>query len=131
MAYATYEDVVLRYPHVADQCTDRVNALIADATAVIDWELAECGVSIDQNDATQAQNLLAVTCSMVARAVSDGNSVYGVSSLTQMAGPIQQTVSYSNPNDDMYLTAGERRKLGILHAAGKQLFYGADLLGGE
>lgn len=131
MVYASYDDVVLRYPDIADQYEERINALLDDAAAVIDMEMAEAGVVVDAEDETQAQNLRSVSCSMVARAASTNGSVYGVSSLTQMAGPIQQSVSYSNPNGDMYMTAGERRRLGIATGVGKQVFYGADILGGE
>lgn len=131
MAYATYDDVVLRYPYVADVYDDRINALLDDAAAVIDREMYDAGIEVDASDSTQAQNLLSVSCSMVARMVSTDGGAFGVSSFSQMAGPIQQTVSYSNPNGDMYMTSGERRRLGIANAVGRQLFYGSDILGGE
>lgn len=130
MAYASYSDVVLRHPSVADQYDARINALLDDAAAIINAELADAGVAVDEDDETQAQNLLAISCEMVARSVgSDGG--LGVSSLTQMAGPIQQSVSYANPNGDMYLTASERRRLGIVVGVGTQVYYSSDVLGGD
>lgn len=131
MAYASYADVILRYPATADQSDARINALLEDAAAVIDREFLDAGETIDPSDSTQAQNLLSVSCSMVARSVGADGNANGISSLTQMAGPIQQTVSYSNPNGDMYMTSSERRRLGISSAVGTQLYYGSDVLGGE
>lgn len=129
MAYAEYSDVILRYPLVADQAQDRINALLEDAAAIIDFELEDAGIEVDPENLTQAQNLKSVSCSMVARA-SATDGMYGVSSLTQMAGPIQQSASYSNPTGDLYLTAGERRRLGISGGRGTQLYYSSDVLGG-
>lgn len=130
MAYASYEDVILRYPYVADQAEERVDALLSDAAAVIDSELAAAGVSVNGSDEAQMNNLRAVSCSMVARASSTSGGMFGVSSLTQMAGPIQQTTSYSNPTGDMYLTSSERRRLGLGLGRAEQVFYGAEVLGG-
>ena len=131
MAYAAYSDVVLRYPFAADQYDGRIDAMLEDAAAIIDSEMDQAGVAIDQSDATQMQNLLSVSCSMVARTLENDGSSYGVSSLMQMAGPIQQSVSYANPNGDMYMTAGERRRLGIATAVGAQVYYSSDILGGD
>ena len=131
MAYAEYADVILRYPETADQSQARVEALLEDATALIGKNMADAGVDIDPDDAVQAVNLKSVTCAVVARALAPGNGMFGVTSLTQMAGPIQQSTSYANPTGDLYLTSGEKNRLGISTARGVQLFYGSDLLGGE
>ena len=48
---------------------------------------------------------------MVKRAMLAGDTA-GVQSATQTTGPFSDTVAYSNPDGDLYLTASERQSLG-------------------
>lgn len=133
MAWATPEDLTTRYPQALDQSDKRLEALLADAEAAIAAELADAGISTDAESVTDtlAANLKAVECSMVARALaaSSANAV-GVSQVSQTAGPINMSQTFSNPTEDLYLTAADRKKLGITGGRASQVFYSSDVLGG-
>lgn len=69
---------------------------------------------IDAADASQAALLRIVSCSMVMRSMMASESeTYGVSQLDYGMGPFSQAAHFANPNGDMYLTAQEKRLLGI------------------
>lgn len=109
MAYATVEDIEARWHELDGDARDRAGTLLGDAAAMLD-----ALVTVDPDDAAQQGLLKIVSCSMVIRAMLSAESdVYGVSQLDYGMGPFSQAAHFANPNGDLYLTAQERRMLGI------------------
>lgn len=130
-SFATFDDVQARYPAVSADDEMRVTTLLSDATAMIAGEFARVGMEIDKTDELLAANLRAVCCSVVVRAMP-ANSADGYQPYTQRqetVGPFMTSVTLANPNGELYLTRGERRKLGLSGGI-RQFFVGAEILGG-
>lgn len=107
MAFATYEDLEARWRPLSEDEQARATVLLEDAATYL---LAF--VDVDPDDEQQASALKMVSCSMVQRAMTQGDS-YGIDKLTMSADIYSQSVSYVNPSGDFYLTASEKRLLGI------------------
>ena len=105
--FATVDDYVARYGEVDDP--GRLAALLGDATAFID---SYPGFTFRGDDMLQAANLVRVCCSVVYRSLSAGD-LAGVSSYSQGGVGYSASVTLSNPSGDFYLTASEKRSLGI------------------
>lgn len=109
MAYATVDDLEARWHALEGDEADRAEVLLEDAAAMLD-----ALVEVDPEDEKQANLLKIVSCSMVTRAMLSAESdVYGVSQLDYGMGPFSQAAHFANPNGDLYLTAQEKRLLGI------------------
>ena len=109
MAYALVSDVEARWRDLSATEETRAAVLIDDASAML-----SSLVDVDPNDCAQAALLKTVCCDMVIRAMSATDSdMFGVSQASMTAGPYSQSMSYSNPSGDMYLTKMEKRLLGI------------------
>lgn len=115
--FATVEDLESRWRPLSESERDTAEVTLEDVTAYITALMGRAGVPIDPDDAIQARNLTSVTCSVARRTLSQsfsGDESGGqYSSSTVTAGVFSQTYQYANPTGDMYLTAGERRLLGI------------------
>lgn len=109
MAYATIDDLELRWrPLTADESA-RAQALLDDAALMLDATLSAASIQDVEEGA-----LVAVSCNMVRRAMALSDSgMYGVSQGTVSADIYSQTMTYANPTGDMYLTGNEKRMLGI------------------
>lgn len=71
-------------------------------------------VDVDIADAEMMDVLKRVNINMVKRAmVSIESNAYGVDQASATMGPFQQTMRYTNPNGDFYLTGAEKDLLGI------------------
>lgn len=109
MAFAEVSDIESRWRELSTSEESRASVLIDDASAML-----AALVDVDENDEEQEQLLNIVCCNMVIRAMSATESdSYGVSNMSMMAGPYQQSFTYSNPSGDMYITKFEKRMLGI------------------
>lgn len=109
MAFARVEDLEARWRPLSTDEATRAGTLLDDAGAML-----AAMVTVDEDDASQAALLKIVSCSMVMRSMlSSDADAYGVSQLDYGMGPFSQAVHYANPNGDMYLTAQERKLLGI------------------
>lgn len=73
-----------------------------------------------------ALTLTGIVCAMVKRAMLAGDNA-GVSSTQQTTGPFNESVSYTNPLGDLYLTKAEKQRLG----RGVQKAFSIDMGGGE
>lgn len=111
-AFATSADLASRWHDLGDGEKDRANTLLCDASAMLAAEMGRCGVEIDETDEAQAQLLCLVCCSMVRRYMSS-ETFADVKSTSLTAGPYSQQLTYANPTGNMYVTADERRLLGI------------------
>lgn len=109
MAFATVEDLEARWHDLDSDEEAKASTLLDDAEAML-----SALVDVDPTDEQQATLLKIVSCSMVIRSMQASESdAYGVSQLDYGMGPFSQAAHFANPNGDMYLTAQERRLLGI------------------
>lgn len=110
--FATEDDYAERYPDDAVSGS-RLRTLLEDAAAFLAGSLAASGVEPDLGDEVAARNLLSVNCAIVHRRVSVPDELMGFSQASTTAGPFSQSGTVANPTEDMYLTASEKRLLGI------------------
>ena len=107
MAYATLEDIEARRGALDPDDKEKAAALLEDAAVILN--------ALVVIDGTEEQEALLnlVSCNMVIRALSTTPDAYGVSSLSTTAGVYSESLQYSNPSGDMYLTKLEKRLLGV------------------
>lgn len=106
--FATVEDLETRWRKLNDSETVQAQALINDASDLIQ---VECPRWSSANDAT----LTRVTCAIVKRAMSKPlgiEAAQGASSASMAAGPYSQQLNFSTPAGDLYVTKAEARSLG-------------------
>lgn len=109
MAFATSEDLEARWRPLSETEKAKADVLLGDAAVYL-----QAMVEVDPSDELQAEMLKIVSCNMVERSMTASESdVFGVGEQTISADIYSQRVSYANPNGDMYLTANEKRMLGI------------------
>lgn len=108
MAYATVEELEERWRDLNEDEKKRAAVLLEDAALILDAELERCHLKAEG----RTEKLRHVSCEMVRRKMSGGQ--YGdVASYSRTAGSFNEQISPANPSGDMYLTANERRLLGI------------------
>lgn len=105
--FATYADYAARYDP-GDVPEERVTVLLGDASAVISAQLPSTA-----DTAALSALLKSVTCAMVSRAVNAGGDMAGISQYSEGAAGMSASMSFANPNGDLYLTSQEREALGI------------------
>lgn len=103
--FATPDDLAARWHALTQEETERARTLIVDAGDLI---MTQCPRWREASAAT----LRRVCCAMVKRAMLASDRA-GVSQSTQTAGSFSESMSYSNPDGDLYLTSSERKSLGI------------------
>lgn len=109
--FATPEDLEARWRPLTPVEREQAVVLLEDASQLVIDE--GCDVS-----RVAEATLRRVVCGVVKRAMGSAGD-FGVTSLQQGAGPYQQTMQYSNPLGDLYLTKADRRALGC---AGQRAF---------
>lgn len=107
MAYALVTDLESRWRTLSATEKTRAGVLLGDAAVRLD---AECAPSVPITDDEKATRKI-VSCEMVKRAMANPAGV-GINSVQQGAGPYQETVQYTNPTGDLYLTKADRKLLG-------------------
>lgn len=110
--FATPDDLASRWRELGDGDRKRAETLLGDASAMLAAEMGRCGIRIDEEDEVQASLLCLVCCSMVRRAMAS-ETYADVKSKSLTAGPYSGQVTFANPTGNMYITADERRLLGI------------------
>lgn len=115
--FATIEDLEARWRTLTEDEQAQAETTLLDATAFITSEMKRSGVLVEPDDEVQHQNLVAVTCAVAKRsllmAFDSGNTLTGVSKYQEQADVWNASVTLANPMGDMYLTAQEKRLLGI------------------
>lgn len=101
--FASSDDLKARWPDLSD--TKLADTLLSDASQLI---RDTCPGWAHASEAT----LKAIACAMVKRAMIAGSDNAGLSSTQETAGPYSQTLTYSNPTGDLYLTRTEKQRLG-------------------
>lgn len=110
MAYATVEDLEKRWRELDKHDRVRAEALLDDAGAKIDSEWARFSIVPDD---VLKRAALAVSCSMVGRAMSAPNDIWGATQTSQTAGVYTVSSSSSSGFGNLYFTKEERLQLGI------------------
>lgn len=109
MVFATSDDIAARWRPLTSAEAERAETLLEDAAVYL-----SSFVEVDPDDEDQASALKIVSCSMVIRSMlAAQNNVFGVTEQSVSADIYSQTMRYQNPNGDLYLTASEKRLLGI------------------
>lgn len=109
MRFAEVFDIEARWRALSAEEAVRAGVLIEDASAML-----QSLVSVDADDARQAELLKTVCCSMVIRAMSaTAADSYGATQMSMTAGAYSQSWTYSNPTGDLYLTRFEKKLLRI------------------
>lgn len=109
MQFATSEDLAARWKPLTDAEAAKAEVLLKDAAVFL-----SALVEVDSTDEGQLAKLRIVSCSMVQRAmVAAQNDTFGVSEERVTADIYSQSLTFANPSGDMYLTAAEKRLLGI------------------
>lgn len=121
-AYATWEDVEARWRALAASEQALATTLLEDAAVELD---GTCPPSTPPTARELAVRKI-VSVRMVKRAMMSPGGV-GVNSVQQGAGPYQETVQFSNPMGDLYLTKADKRLLGC----GGQRAFSIDLLASQ
>lgn len=124
-AFATTEALARRWRALSDVERERAEALLMDASVIVLTMCAKHGVEIG-GDELQAQNLERITCEMVKRAMLSPVDQAPMSQFSQTAGSYSESGTYVNPTGDLYMTASERKSLGI----GRQRMFSIRPMGG-
>lgn len=102
--YATAESLEALYPSVSAEPAERVAAALRLASAAI---AGACDAS-----AVDADVLELVCCRVAQRMLASGDGA-GVKQESWGASPFSWSATYDSPTGDVYLTAFERRLLGM------------------
>lgn len=120
MAYATVEDVEVRWRPLSPDEKARAGSLLEDAAVYLD---SVCVPSDPPTDSELSARLV-VSVGMVKRAMASGDTGgIGVTSVQQGAGPYQETMQFANPTGDLYLTKADK----VLLGCGRQKAFMIDL----
>lgn len=111
--FATPSDLEARWRPLSDDEENRAAVLLEDASLRVLRRFPTLEARIAAGT-LQVQEVTAVVCGMVRRAMIAGG-LDGVTQRTDGAGPYQQSVTYANPQGNLYLTADD---LAILSAGG-------------
>lgn len=103
-ALAEVSDLARAWPGYSEEMEGRARALLAFVSAAIR--------SMCDLDAVDPEVAKGVACQVAARMLQSGGQP-GVSQESWTASPYGGSVSYANPAGDVYLTAFEKRLLGI------------------
>lgn len=110
-AFATVSDLEARWRPLSPAEETRATVLLGDAAARIRAAVPDVDDRID--DGTLDPDLpLIVSVEMVKRAMLAPVDQAPAGQVQQTAGPFSQSISYTNPTGDLYLTKAERRLLG-------------------
>ena len=112
-AFATASELAARWRPLtpAEQAT--AGTLLSDASLVIRAECPDVDARTTALPPTLDPDILKmVACAMVKRAMIAGADAEGVTAQQQTAGPFSQSLTYSNPMGNLYLTKAEKRLLG-------------------
>lgn len=104
VAYATIDDLKAIYKQeIVDE---------DQATILLEYVSAAIG-SLCDTSALDKSVVRLVVCQVCARMLTSQDTGYGISEESWGASPYSGSVKYANPAGDIYLTAFEKRLLGI------------------
>lgn len=107
--YATPYDVEIRWRTLTDSEREVVSVLIDDAANIIAGRWPDISTRVFNGEIPEA-TLIRVISGMVRRAMMNRGSE-GVTQTQATAGPFSTGATYTNPNNNLYLTADDIRDL--------------------
>lgn len=112
-AFATATDLAARWRPLSTAEQAQAGVLLGDASAILRAECPDVDARTTALPPTLDPDIpKMVACAMVKRAMIAGADAEGVTAHQQTAGPFSQSLTYSNPMGNLYLTKAERRLLG-------------------
>ena len=132
--WASFEDMRVRNPDIAESDEDMCTAALEDATTLINSELDLAGIDYTDPDESMLARLNTVCCSVaMRRATMPTNGGAPVSQYGIEAGVFSETFRFSDSADGgLYLTKQEKRMLGIIgDQTAEHVFVFADVWGVE
>lgn len=112
-AFATADQYRDKYADDIDD--DALEEWLGDASAVIRGELDASGIPYDDPSEQRADALMRACRDMVHRAIADDGPAipFGATQMSMTGGPYSRSFSLGNPYDSLFMTAAEKRMLGI------------------
>lgn len=111
--YATVAELESRWrPLTADE-KKRAETKMLDASVIMARECKRAGVATNDADELVRADMSMIVCEMVKRAMIAPLDQVPVSQSSMTAGPFTEQQTFINPTGDLYLTNGEKRRLGI------------------
>lgn len=112
---ATPKDLEARWRTLTNEEESVAETLLSDAQNMIAMLLATKGKSLEAyaDNEVYAETAKAIICAVVKRSMAAGDDVMGLSQHSMTAGSFNESFSFANPSGDMYLTANEKKMLGI------------------
>ena len=104
-AYAKVSDLECRWRTLDPYEKTRAEVLLVDAAVIIASAMKAACVVVDPDDQEQAANLVRVSCSMVQRAMAQGDGEQEHA----WGGELVM-----NPSGDLYLSKSDKKSLGII-----------------
>jgi hypothetical protein len=120
--FADPDDVANRWRPLSDNETNMANAFLDDASLMIRAQYPGIDGEVDTG-AVDPDILRSVTANMVKRAMI-GIATAGASQASSTVGPFSQSVTYSNPTGNLYITAVEDTFIRGYRPAGTSVKYG-------
>lgn len=114
-AYATVDDLILRWKPLSPSEQEQAKTLLDDAAVLLDAEFRRNQKPINKEDQFLMSALKIVSCSIVKRTMLSEN-LGGFSQVSTTAGSFNEQMTVANPSGDMYLTEREYGMLGIRKA---------------
>ena len=112
-AFASATDLAARWRPLSAAEEDTADTLLGDASAILRAECPDLDARLTVVPPLLDPDLpKMIVCAMVKRAMIAGVDVEGVTNTQQTAGPFSQSMTYSNPMGNLYLTKTERKLLG-------------------
>lgn len=112
--FAQLADYELRYGPVGSADEQRVDALLADSSAMLlaAYE-SRWGAYAEGDHPAFDRSAAAVACAAVSRAVNVPAGFAGVTQCSQTAGDFSASATFANPTADLWLSRGDLKRLGL------------------
>lgn len=111
--FASVDDLQKRWRILTEDEQRIAEVKLEDATVMIKALARNRGVAFNLDDDVTQGTLRSITCEMVKRSMLSSDNSAGVSGHSMTAGPFSENFTFSNPTGDLYLTASEKKQLGL------------------
>lgn len=122
-AFASVEDYEKFIGGVNEADREKIEVRLVAASAFIRSQMSASGVEIDPTNEVQAACLKNINISVVFRSMNVDESLVGLSQWSQTAGSFTGSGTNANPNGDFFLTAQEKKTLGIAASGSPQKMF--------
>ncbi|MBQ3282887.1 MAG: hypothetical protein IJI35_04410 [Kiritimatiellae bacterium] len=107
-----------RAKYATEMADEALAEWLADATDVMRGELDASGIDYSEPSEGFEETLMRICRDVAHRAIGEDDDVdfaipYGATQVNMTGGSYSRGFSFGNPYDDLFLTATEKRRLGI------------------